>query len=133
MAKSSAISRGHLSHAIRYFLSGVAALALIVLAVLFARYRKRQQAVVALLTDVATAEQARLDAEAQNKELKESLARAQRTVDEVVSSGGAELKQCSIKFADLTFLEEIGHGSHGPCSRRSRPFSLPHNVSLLFL
>ena len=79
---------------------------------------KRNQVVVMLEHGVKTAKQrasvaqkAAADAEAFNKELKASLARAQKEVDKAVGDQeGDYLKQYKIKHAELTFHDQIGHG-----------------------
>ena len=91
--------------------TGMAMLALIALSVLFARYRKRNQVVATLGDLVELANKEKANAEAFNKELKASLARAQKEVDKAVGAEAEEhLKQYRIKYDELTFEDEIGHG-----------------------
>ena len=90
--------------------TGIAMTSLIWLSVMFSRYRSRNQVVVMLEGGMEAAKQAVADAEAFNKELKASLARAQKEVDKAVGDQDGYLKQYTIKHAELTFEDEIGHG-----------------------
>jgi len=90
--------------------TGVAMTALIWLSVMFSRYRKRNQVVAMLEGGMEAAQQKVEEAEAYNKELKASLARAQKEVDKAVGDQDGYLKQYKIKHAELTFEDEIGHG-----------------------
>ena len=90
--------------------TGIAMTALIWLSVMFSRYRKRNQVVVMLEGGMEAAQQKVEEAEAFNKELKASLARAQKEVDKAVGDQDGYLKQYKIKHAELTFEDEIGHG-----------------------
>ena len=90
--------------------TGLAMLALIALSVLFARYSKRNKVVVMLEGGIELANEQKANAEAFNKELKASLERAQKEVDKAVGNADELLKQYKIKYAELTFQDEIGHG-----------------------
>ena len=90
--------------------TGIAMAALIWLSVMFSRYRRRNQVVVLLEGGIELANQQKADAEAFNKELKASLARAQKEVDKAVGDAAEHLKQYRIKYDELTFEDEIGHG-----------------------
>ena len=101
-------------------LTGIAMTTLIWLSVMFARYRKRNQVVVMLEGGIEAAQKAVADVEAFNKELKASLARAQKEVDKAVGDQDDYLKQYKIKHAELTFEDEIGHGQVFRCCPRPR-------------
>ena len=90
--------------------TGLAMLALISLSVLFARYRKRNVKVESLVGGLALAHREKEKAEAFNLELKRSLQRAQKEVDKAVGDSNEMLKQYKIKYDELTFEDEIGHG-----------------------
>lgn len=101
-------------------MTGIAMTALIWLSVMFSRYRKRNQVVVQLEAGMAAAKKAVADANAYNKELKASLYRAQKEVDKAVGDADDLLKQYKIKYAELAFEDEIGHGQVCCCAGHPR-------------
>jgi len=90
--------------------TGLAMLALISLSVLFARYHKRNVKVQSLESGIELANEEKAKAEAFNLELKRSLNRAQKEVDKAVGDSAEMLKQYKIKYDELAFEDEIGHG-----------------------
>ena len=91
----------------------LAMLALISLSVLYARYRKRNTTVGVLQKDIQRAQSAASEAQADNAELKESLAAAQQIVDRNLNEGGTALTAYKIRYSDLTMGLQLGEGSFG--------------------